>query len=229
MTIPAEHRAAPSWTRWAPWIILVAGLVAYANSLTGAFVFDDIKAVVDNRHIRSWWPMWEAVVAAKDSSLAGRPVASFSFALNFALGGLDVRGYHVVNLAIHLTCALLLYGLMRRSLGQPALQGRCQQSAPRLALAVALLWVVHPMTTEAVTYIIQRTESLMACWLLLTLYAAMRAADAPRPGRWQITALVACGLGMATKEVMVVAPLLTLGYDRVFRTGTLCRALHRRP
>ena len=76
--------------------------------------------------------------------------------------------------------------------------------------------MAHPLLSETVEYVTQRTESMMGLFFLLTLYAAIRAGRAPRPIRWQIVSIASCALGMATKESMVVAPLAVLLYDRVF-------------
>ncbi len=93
---------------------------------------------------------------------------------------------------------------------------RYAAAADGLALAVALLWVVHPLQTESVTYIYQRMESLMGLFYLLTLYCFVRSASSPRPRLWMEAAVLCCAAGMDSKEVMVTAPLLVLWYDRVF-------------
>ena len=120
-------------------------------------------------------------------------------------------GYHALNLAIHLTTALALFGVLRRTFGTQAMQPRVGASAAGLALAVALLWTVHPLLTGAVTYVIQRAESLMGMWFMLTLYCAIRARDASR--WWNAAAIACCALGMATKETMAAAPLVVLLWD----------------
>jgi tetratricopeptide (TPR) repeat protein len=148
-------------------------------------------------------------------------VLNLSLALNYALGGESVAGYHAVNLAIHVVAGLLLLGLVRRTLLLPLWQGRFAAVALPLALSVALLWAVHPLQTESVTYVVQRAESLMGLWYLLTLYAFLRGATSPASsGGWFTLATVACLLGMGTKEVMVTAPLMVLLYDRTFVAGT---------
>jgi tetratricopeptide (TPR) repeat protein len=96
------------------------------------------------------------------------------------------------------------------------------------AFLIALLWTLHPLQTEAVTYVIQRAESLMGLFFLLTLYAFARATAAERPARvWAAVCVVACLAGMLCKEVMAVAPVVVLLYDRTFVSGTF-RAAWRR-
>src|SRR4030095_15396374 len=104
----------------------------------------------------------------------GRPLAALSFAVNYRLGGLDVRGYHLANIPTHLATALLLFGGCRRDLLLSS-SVQNQSNAGVLAAAIALLWVVHPLNTEAVSYVTERTESLMALLFVLTLYASIRA------------------------------------------------------
>jgi len=116
-----------------------------------------------------------------------------------------VVGYHVVNIALHVGCALLLFALVRRLTHDEW-----------AALAATLLWGVHPLASEVVNYLTQRTESTMALCLLVTLWAAVRAHDSPRDRRWMWLSIAACALGMASKETMVVAPVLVVLMDRAF-------------
>ena len=108
--------------------------------------------------------------------VTGRPLLNLSLALNYAAGGLDIRGFHAANLAIHLAAALLLFGILRRTLLLPAMRDRFGAAATPLAPAVAMLWAVHPLQTESVTYIAQRAESLVGFFYLFALYALIRGA-----------------------------------------------------
>lgn len=193
-------------------VLLLAGAIvlAWSNSLSGPFVLDDHSSIVDNATIRHLWPPdWLSPPATAGETVSGRPGLNFTFALNHALGGLDVRGYHVVNLLIHVAAALTLWGLLRRT---PAVGGA------GIALAAALLWAVHPLQTAAVTYLVQRAESLAALFVLLALYGFVRGAVGGGR-RWFGFALVACVLGIVTKETAAVAPVLVLLYDRAFLAG----------
>lgn len=205
--------------RLLPLLLVIPALFAYRNSFDGVFVFDDRPSIVENPYVRNPAP-WEhplkAMQAPRNITLSGRPVASFSFAMNYAFAPTlpfeeDVWGYHAVNLAIHLVATLLLFGIVRRTVHSPVIAG-----------AAAMVWSVHPLTTGAVTYIVQRVESLMAMFMLLTLYCAIRAWGEPglksRPTNviWKVLAVIACALGMGTKEAMVVAPLIVFAWDWVF-------------
>jgi hypothetical protein len=179
----------------APLLIVLVGVAAYANSVQGAMVLDDYSSIVQNPRVHHLWPIWHLLT---DTT---RPLVQLSFGINYALGGLQVLGYHLVNLAIHVCAALLLYGLIRRT-----------AQSTGLALSVALLWMVHPLQTESVTYLVQRAESMTGLWYLLTLYALARG--------WCAVSVLACFAGMATKPVMMTAPLMAWLYDRVFLAGS---------
>ena len=116
------------------------------------------------------------------------------------------------------------------NIGQPVIAKRFEADATSLALAIAIIWMVHPLVTEAVTYVVQRAESLMGLFYLLVLYGFIRGVDSSKPGRWYALSVTACLLGMATKEAMVSAPLMVLLYDRTFVSGSFQEAWtrHRR-
>jgi tetratricopeptide (TPR) repeat protein len=215
-------------TRAAAALILIAGLAAYSNSFTGIFVFDDEPAIAQNANLRRLWPLTTALSAPPGTTLSGRPVATLSFVMDRALSGGSLAGYHATNLLIHLAATLLLFGITRRTLLTPVLKDRFSASATPLALIIATLFVVHPLQTGAVTYIVQRVESLMGLLYLGTLYCAIRALDAKPAARlsWTGASILACALGMATKEVMATAPLIVMVWDRLFAPA---RTTGRRP
>jgi tetratricopeptide (TPR) repeat protein len=198
-----------------PFLLVIAALWAYHNSFQGPFISDDLRAIPDNPHIRHLWPLSEAMVVSP-MAVQGRPVACLTLALNYALDGLNVRGYHAFNLIVHVLAALVLFGILRRTFESEKLRDRFGAAAVWLAAAIALIWEVHPLQTECVDYIVQRSESLMGLFLLLTLYCTLRGSQSSRPGAWYLAAVVSCALGMGSKEVMVGAPLIVLLYDRVF-------------
>lgn len=193
-------------------LLAILTLLAYATSFAAAFVFDDMKHIAANESIRSFWPPWVHL-------LRRRPVVELTLALNYAFGGLAPRGYHVFNFLVHLAAALTLFGVVRQTLLLPPTRERFARSATGYALAVALLWAVHPLNTQAVTYVIQRGESLMGLFYLLTLYAAICAITTETPRTrwvWWLVAIAACALGMGSKAVMVTAPVMVMLYDWVF-------------
>jgi len=218
----------PSKTVLAGGMLALAALAAYHNSFSGPFLFDDVPAIPGNETIRHLGRFW-AVLSPPPGGLtvSGRPVLNFSFAMNYALGGDAVGGYHAANLLIHILAGLALFGIVRRTLGRLG-QGLAA-SATGLGFAVALIWTVHPLQTESVTYIVQRAESLMGLFYLLTLYCFIRYADEPAGhSLWGWLSFGACLLGMATKEVMVSAPVIVFLYDRTFISGSFGAAWRRR-
>ncbi|HEX7598176.1 MAG TPA: hypothetical protein VF518_08170, partial [Polyangia bacterium] len=214
---------------WGAVGLLVAAIVAaYANSFHGPFLFDDVPSIIENQSIRSLGSL-QVLAAPPDAiTTAGRPVVNLSLAINYAIGGLAVEGYHVVNLALHILAALALFALVRRTLLLPTLSAQFGAAATGLALAVALLWAVHPLQTESVTYVVQRAEAIVGLFYLLTLYCFLRGATADRGRAWYAAAVGACALGMASKEVMVSAPLVTVLFDRTFLAGSFRESLRRR-
>jgi tetratricopeptide (TPR) repeat protein len=217
------------WTRYLPATIIVcAAVVAYANSFNGAFVFDDIPWIIRDPSVHRLWPVTDVLFSSNPNFVSGRPIINLTIAANYAVGGVDPRGYHAVNIAIHILAGLTLFGIVRRSLLAPVLGVQFAATATPLALAVALVWVVHPLQTAAVTYIIQRTEALAGLFYLLTLYCVIRGAISPNALRWYVAAFCACFLGMGTKEVVATAPVIMLLYDRTFLSGSFAAAFQRR-
>ena len=222
-TYPPTSAEAPRWS-WGVLagaaLIVAAGAVAFSNSFDGVFLFDDVPSIVTNRALRGPGAILRAIVAPEATTQHGRPVANITLAINYALGGTDIRGYHAFNLAVHLLVGLTLLGIVRRTLLLPVMRARFATAATWLATAASLLWVVHPLQTESVTYIIQRTESLMGLFYLLTIYCFIRGATSSRAGMWTVAAVVAAAAGMGSKEVMATAPLMVLLYDVVFVSGS---------
>ena len=218
--VPTTRSATNSRTRGVAYGAVLALVIAvtYVNSLSGAFVLDDQAAIVQNPQIRDLSRLDEILAPVPDSPVAGRPLASLSFALNYAIGGLDVRGYHVVNIVVHILCALLVLAVVRRTFARWNATHGGGLDATSVAVGAALLWGVHPLNSEVVDYLSQRTESLMAVCYLALVYASIRAAE-PRAGRrtrWEALAVIAGLAGALCKESIATAPLMVVVYDRVF-------------
>lgn len=208
-------------------LMLAVGL-AWHGSFGGPFVLDDRVNIVTNATLHNFGALGRVLTPPPNSGVGGRPVLNLSFALSHAMGGLDVRGYHVANLLIHFCASFALFAFVRRTLLTRPLQARFGRAAGWLAIFAALLWALHPVQTQAITYLSQRAEALMALFYLLTLYLFLRGATAHDPLRWHVASVATCALGMATKEVMVTAPVLVLLYDRTFLAGTFRAALRER-
>jgi cytochrome c-type biogenesis protein CcmH/NrfG len=208
---------------WRP--IKIAALLAvivsivYVNSLAAPFLFDDLLFIGQDGQIRqAWdWDSWRCL---------NRGFATWSLQWNYEVGrGFYPWQYRLTNVVIHIAAGLTLFGLVRRTLmlgGTDDLSGSTLAArhgtdrADWFAAVVAILWLVHPLQTQAVTYVVQRYESLMALFFLLTLYFTVRGAQSAKPRDWYIAAWVSCMLGALSKEVIAVCPLVLLLYDRAF-------------
>ncbi len=199
-------------------ILVLAGLLVYANSFAGTFVYDDHCNIVNYPH--NFWPgLWGFI---------RKPLWRSSVELNYTLGGLDARGYHSVNLTIHLLAALTLFGIARRTMLSRRVRQRLGEAGTPLAAAIALIWLVHPLQTESVTYIVQRRESMMGLFYLLTLYCLIRSSSARRPWVWFAPGILSCAIGMNIKPVMMTAPVIAVIYDRIFLSRSFKELLRRR-
>ena len=187
-------------------ILILAVCAAYWPALSSPFLFDDQTGILDNASIRS---LDTAFAPPRDTPVAGRPIVNLSLALNYAVDQLNPRGYRLVNVGIHVLVVLLMFATLRRALQLPRTPASLASHAVDISFAAALLWALHPLNTEVVNYVIERTESLMALCYLLTLYCSLRG--------WTIGAVLACAAGMLCKESMVTAPLMVLLIDRVLR------------
>jgi len=217
--------SAPPFRRWLwPIGLCAIGIAAYANSFHGVFLYDDVHHILQDERIHTLWPL-------KHLWANQRPIVMFSLAVNYAVGNLDPWGYHLFNLIVHLLAGLTLFGLIRRTLRLPRFAAWTANRADGIAFLAAALWLVHPLQTQSVTYVIQRGESLMGLFYLLTLYAALRAESATKTGAiwgWSISAIIACALGMTSKPVMISAPIMVVLFDWVFRGEPFSTVVRRR-
>jgi tetratricopeptide (TPR) repeat protein len=223
VTTAARPLLSPAW-RIAVGLVLLTFL-AYADNFSGLYLFDDASVIPENPSIRHF--STALFPAPNGTPVSGRPLANLTFAADYALAGTRVWIYHATNLVIHLLATLALFSLLRRTLELPAIAPRFRAVATEIAGTVALLWAVHPLQTEAVSYLAQRAESLMGLFYLLTLDGLVRAVTTNRRG-WLVASVAACLGGMASKEVMISAPLLALLYDRTFLAGSFAAALRQR-
>lgn len=231
-------------------LIAVVGLIAYSNTFEVPFVFDDANSIVKNPVITSLDNFLSSSEGYTYSP--GRVVGYFSFALNYRFGELEVAGYHAVNLAIHIINALLVYFLVSLTFRTPYFRAwRIGQSAKSrehsgkyvidssyalspapyaqlIALFSALLFVSHPIQTQAVTYIVQRITSLATMFYLLSLVFYIRGRLASRlAGRLAgyVFSLASAVLAMRTKEITFTLPLVIILYEVFFFKAALKKRL----
>ena len=173
---------------WAALAIIAGGVWAYSGSSSGPFVFDDGPSILGNETIRHLGSIGAVLSPpAGGQTVTGRPVLNLSLAINHALGGSSVKGYHRLNLAIHLCAGLVLFGSCgarlqgagngRRAAGGGDAAGLPEREGTLLAGAIALLWTVHPLQTESVTYVVQRAESLAGLFYFLAVYGFIRGTE----------------------------------------------------
>src|ERR1043165_3382372 len=210
---------------WAA-MLVVCVAVAYHNSFKGEFIFDDHSNIVKHEALKHLSEPGKVLFAPKNAS---RPLVSLTLAIDYALFGLKPGGYHAINLGAHVLAALLLFGIVRCTLLSERLKARFGASSGALAFCAALIWAVHPLTTEAVTYIVQRAESMMGMFFLLALYCVIRAAGSEKKLAWHVAAVAAALLGAGCKQVIVVIPIIVLLYDRCSISRSFMAALRRAP
>ena len=223
----AETNRAPAFglSRGAQWLALAvaaATILAYAPALSAPYVMDDESVIASS----SSWP------PAPGMATAGRPIAWATIAANVAVNralGLDQRtgpdapnratGFRVFNVLLHLLTAALLFGVLRRAGRESTLPESWRTVADSIAGVVCALWVLHPLQSQVIDYIVQRSEGLASLFYLATLYSSQRAWDGSTRSRraWYAVAVVACVFGLASKEIVISAPLAVMLYDRAFR------------
>ncbi len=186
-------------------LLVLLGLLAYCNAFGGSLQLDDYLYIPAFDYVNNF--------ADAYAYLRNRPVIAGSIYVNQLLGG-SLAGYHALNLAVHVLAGLTLFGIVGRTLELPRWQGRFRGREVGLAFAVAAIWLVHPLNTGAVTYLIQRCESMMGLCYLACIYFLLRGATGA-PGWYALG--IACGVvGSGCKETMLTAPFLVLLFDRVF-------------
>ena len=220
--------------------LLVLGLAVYLlyfPAADGPFIFDDSATIVNNTSIRQLWPL--PILGAGTGPLNpppatpvyGRPLVNLSLAANYYFGALDPVGYRVVNILFHILSACLISAIVASTLRLEYFGGAFDRVVELLSFAAAvMIWALHPLVTECVVYVTQRTELMMGLLYLATLYCSIRywAAAGPtaRTG-WLLLAVLACVAGMLCKEMIASAPAMVLLYERTFVAGSAGRALAR--
>jgi len=199
--------------------LVVLVTLVYWPGLSGSFLFDDFPVLVDNPQVHvtelSFRSIWGAATSFAPGG-GGRQLAMASFALNYALGGLDPWGWKLGGLLVHLFNTLLIYFLCRRLMDMAG-WGSYRGMA---ALTVALLWAVHPLQVSSVLYVVQRMETLCLSFVLLALLAYLKGRMAQRAGTQGWFWLAACIplflLALGCKESALLLPLFTLCLELTF-------------
>lgn len=221
----------PSWrSQVLPLAALLAiGAVAYSSSLSGGFVYDDVPSILETPDVQDASHLLDAGrILRGEFGRPGRAVAYATFTLNHAVGGDHPLGYRLTNLAIHLTNAFLLFALVLVAFRTPQLRdSRLSRLTPSIAFLAAILFVAHPIQTQAVAYIVQRITSLATLFFLVAnlCYIAFRLTSGDTGNRVRRAllyggAFLATVLAMRTKEISFTLPLtLVLAEALLFGRG----------
>jgi len=200
-------------------LIGVLTLLVYSNTFYASFHFDDTPQIVENYKIRNLGNLPEIIRGNRGISIA-------TFALNYAIGGLNVVGYHIINLTIHVINGILIYFLIFLTLSRIDLgtdfksaPNKVRDRAKKIAIYTALLFAVHPIQTQAVTYIVQRMEILASMFMLIGILFFIKGAETEKTAKralfYGVVALSYL-LGFYSKEIAITLPALILLYDYCF-------------
>ncbi|HEY7723774.1 MAG TPA: hypothetical protein VH880_00460 [Anaeromyxobacteraceae bacterium] len=190
--------------RLSPWVLLAAAGAAWTTSFLGGFQFDDFRAVVGDPRVQSLGAWWRSMPGI-------RPLLKLSYAANHA-SGLGLAGFHAVNLAAHGAAALLAFALLRRL--EARLGAARGERAGAAALLGALIFALHPVQVEAVTYVSGRSASLSGALALGSALAFVAGRDAGRPALHRVVSPLLLAASLCVKEVAVVLPAALLLLER---------------
>jgi tetratricopeptide (TPR) repeat protein len=224
--------------------IVIVVILIYSNTFTAPFAYDDVVNIVHNSAITDIHNFIDTSHFSKAEIfeslrplLKTRYIGYFSFAVNYAVHGLDVKGYHVVNILIHICNSVLLYLLLQLTFLTPCFQNRnaasiSADSRSFVALFTTLLFAVHPIQTQAVTYIVQRFASLAALFYLLSLVSYIRFrldnnANFARKCTFYVLSLTSVIAAMKTKEFAILLPVVITLYEFTFFDGMLKKRILR--
>jgi len=213
-------------------------VIVYANSLDVPFYFDDYAYIVENPFIRTFAGVFDKDLMVRTplyedikNCVISRPLSYLTFACNFTIHQTSVTGYHLLNIAIHLVNAYLVHALILLThslyLAKAPLADRTPETrvvVQRVAFLVAVLFAVHPVMTNVVTYIFQRMASLATLFYLLTMVLYARFCLAGRiaaRSSWYLLSLVTCIAAIKSKEIAFTLPLMLMVYDGFFCRGTI--------
>ena len=192
-------------------LFLFLGTIAYWNSMSVPFQFDDYHTVLKNPEVRNLDSFFKEFSYLEIS----RPFLFFTFALNYKLSGLNVLGYHIVNLILHVLTAFVLYLILAKTIAsEPEGASSGLYIFPVIS---SLIFLVHPLATESVTYISSRSSVLSAFFYLSGIFIFIKADNARKKiSLYTILLLVSYLLSIGSKEISVTFPAIILLYDFYF-------------
>ena len=206
-------------------------LIIYGNSFHGEWHFDDEGNIVNNINVHLKSLSWTDIKNTFNfSGNMVRPFSYLSFALNYYFGGLDVFGYHLVNLAIHYISAIFLFLFIYNALKLPILQKRYKKYAYSAAIMSTFLWAVNPVQVLAVSYIVQRMASMAGMFYIISMYFYLkgRTSDSLKGGMFFfILCCVSAALAFGTKENAAMLPVVLFLFDLFLIQGVSREAIKK--
>ena len=199
--------------------LLLITVIVYAGTLNHTFHLDDKSNISSNSFIQiSHLSVDELAKAGFVGVNIKRPVANLSFALNYYFNGLDVTGYHVVNIIIHLLTGIMLYLFVKKTLSIELLRDKLGDTS-FIPFFTALIWLVHPLHIQSVTYIVQRMNSMGAMFFIMSLFFYVKGRLNPQniiKVLFFVIAFIAGILAVGTKQNTATLPLFILLYEWYF-------------
>jgi len=201
--------------------ISLISIIIYSNTLHSPFVFDDIDNITENSLIRMTGINLTSLKNAAFSHPSwARPISNISFAVNYYMGGYNVRGYHIVNIAVHMINGILVYLIALAVFTQ--LKGNLKETSLQInlmSLAASLIFVAHPINTQSVTYIVQRMNSMAVMFYLLSFFLYIKARlSGIRWRRWALfSGVIISGiLALGSKQIAATLPFIIILYEYYF-------------
>lgn len=206
-------------------------LLIYGNSFDGSWQFDDHPNIVENPYLHMEEITWQSIRKALFShpgspNFPYRPVACLTFALNHLFGGLEVFGYHLVNLLIHWLSCIFLFLFIYHTLNLPKLKDRYGPTSYGLALLATAFWAINPVQVQAVTYIVQRMASLAGMFFILSMYFYLKARTSTvsfRVSIYFVLCAVAFLMALGSKENAAILPIVIFVYEVLLIQGEPAR------
>lgn len=196
-------------------IISVAALLVYSNTFGSGFYFDDGYNITENYHIKN--------VFRPDIIWNYNPtrfITLFTLSINYYLGGINVLGYHIVNILVHILTSIMVFVFVKTTLSTPNVKEKTEKlNCGYIALFSALIFAVHPIQTQAVTYIIQRAASMASLFYIssVVFYAKYRLSIIKKEKTVFFSlSILFCVLSMFTKEIAFTLPLMIIVYELIF-------------
>jgi Tfp pilus assembly protein PilF len=200
-------------------LLVIVVFLIYADTLTTPFILDDIHNIRDNSHIRvTSLSLNNLLRAGFQSPVASRPIANISFALNYYLSGLNLVSFHLINILIHIFGGIFLYFFVKATLKTPVLRARFEKCG-WISFFTAFIWLVHPLQTQSVAYLVQRMNSQAAMFFILSMLFFVKfrlATDTPSKRRLLAGFILAGLLAVCTKQIAATLPVFIILYDWYF-------------